>query len=293
MEASPDEQRLLTALTTEHFTLQGSRGSTVSESSVRSSLYLGALSSTLIGLGFFVSVGGASSNAFRVFALTALTTVFVLGIFTYTRLVQSSVEDIFYGRAINRIRHYYLEMAGDRAHHFMLVGNDDPLGVAALLHQRDGDRSCQRGRGRRSAGTRDRSCYRGLDRDLGGDRGRPRDPLPGPRRALGTALPRGELRSGPGSLPVRERTQPVAAAGALDCSGKAPHLQAEPSRRRAGIGVGGGRRPHRGHHAPMTVPGGTSKTTTPEAGRCRRSQQRHATSPGTRHPVLPRGTYTP
>jgi hypothetical protein len=129
MEASPDEQRLLTALTTEHFTLQGSRGSTVSESSVRSSLYLGALSSTLIGLGFFVSVGGASSNAFRVFALTALTTVFVLGIFTYTRLVQSSVEDIFYGRAINRIRHYYLEMAGDRAHHFMLVGNDDPLGV--------------------------------------------------------------------------------------------------------------------------------------------------------------------
>ena len=119
----------MTAFTTEHFTLQGSRASTVSESSVRSSLYLGALSSTLIGLGFFVNVGGAFSDAFRVFALTALTTVFVLGIFTYTRLVQSSVEDIFYGRAINRIRHYYLELAGDRAHHFMLVGNDDPLGV--------------------------------------------------------------------------------------------------------------------------------------------------------------------
>jgi hypothetical protein len=129
MEAGPENQRLLTALTTEHFTLQGSRGSTVSESSVRSSLYLGALSSTLIGLGFFVNVGGASSDAFRVFALTALTTVFVLGIFTYTRLVQSSVEDIFYGRAINRIRHHYLELAGDRSHYFMLVGNDDPLGV--------------------------------------------------------------------------------------------------------------------------------------------------------------------
>jgi hypothetical protein len=129
MDAGPDEQRLLTALTTEHFTLQGSRGSTVSESSVRSSLYLGALSSTLIGLGFFASVGGASSDAFRVFALTALTTVFVLGIFTHTRLVQISVEDVFYGRAINRIRHYYLELAGDRAHLFMLVGNDDPLGV--------------------------------------------------------------------------------------------------------------------------------------------------------------------
>jgi hypothetical protein len=55
--------------------------------------------------------------------------VFVLGIFTYTRLAQNSVEDIFYGRAINRIRHYYLELAGDRARHFMLGGNDDPLGV--------------------------------------------------------------------------------------------------------------------------------------------------------------------
>jgi hypothetical protein len=126
MEAGPHEQRLLTALTTEHFTLQGSRGSTVNESSVRSSLYLGALSSTLIGLGFFVNLGGASSDAFRVFAFTGADDGIRAGIFTYTRLAQSSVEDIFYGRAINRIRHYYLELAGDRAG---WGGNDDPLGV--------------------------------------------------------------------------------------------------------------------------------------------------------------------
>ena len=61
MEAGPDEQRLLTAFTTEHFTLQGSRASTISESSVRSSLYLGALSSTLIGLGFFVNVSTSTT----------------------------------------------------------------------------------------------------------------------------------------------------------------------------------------------------------------------------------------
>jgi hypothetical protein len=126
------DPQLLTALTTEHFGLQGSRGSTVSESSARSALYLGALSSTLIGLGFFANISSAG-DAFRVFALTALPTVFVLGVFTFTRLVQSSAEDIFYGRAINRIRRYYLEIADDRADLFMLSAHDDALGVVSNM----------------------------------------------------------------------------------------------------------------------------------------------------------------
>ena len=50
--AEPDRQALLTMLTTEHFTLQGSRATTVSESSSRAALYMGSVSSTLIALGF-------------------------------------------------------------------------------------------------------------------------------------------------------------------------------------------------------------------------------------------------
>ena len=38
MAAEPDPQQLLTALTTEHFTLQGARSQTVSESASRASL---------------------------------------------------------------------------------------------------------------------------------------------------------------------------------------------------------------------------------------------------------------
>ena len=34
-----------------------------------------------------------------------------------------------YGRAINRIRHHYIELAGDQARLFMMTANDDPLGV--------------------------------------------------------------------------------------------------------------------------------------------------------------------
>ena len=55
MAAEPDPQQLLTALTTEHFTLQGARSQTVSESSARASLYLFSVSSTLVALEFIGS----------------------------------------------------------------------------------------------------------------------------------------------------------------------------------------------------------------------------------------------
>jgi hypothetical protein len=55
-----DRGELLTALTTEHFTLQGARSQTMNESSSRAALYIGAVSSTLVALGFLgqLSPGG-------------------------------------------------------------------------------------------------------------------------------------------------------------------------------------------------------------------------------------------
>jgi hypothetical protein len=128
----PDPQQLLTALTTEHFTLQGARSQTIGESSARSSLYLFSVSSTLVALGFIGQVS-AVGDAFRVFALTVLPTLYVLGLFTFVRLVQSVAEDFQYARAINRIRHYYLQLAGDQARLFMLSAHDDAAGVLANM----------------------------------------------------------------------------------------------------------------------------------------------------------------
>jgi len=127
-----DRQALLTALTTEHFTLQGARSQTVGESGARSSLYMFSVSSTLVAIGFVsqVSQGG---DVFQLFTLTVLPTLFFLGVFTFVRLVQSSVEDINYGRAINRIRHYYLELAGEEARYFLMSGHDDPRGVLSNM----------------------------------------------------------------------------------------------------------------------------------------------------------------
>jgi hypothetical protein len=122
------DQAFLTTLTTEHFTLAGARSQTVSEAGTRAALYLGTLSSALISLGF-VSQVSAGGELFKVFCLIVLPTVYVLGLFTHMRLVESSVEDLLYGRAINRIRHYYLEVAGERARYFVMSGNDDVIGV--------------------------------------------------------------------------------------------------------------------------------------------------------------------
>jgi hypothetical protein len=130
-----DEGRLLTALTTEHFTLATARSTAVSESNARATIYLLSVSTTLVAIGF-VSQLSAPGNLFEVFTLTVLPTLFVLGLFTFLRLTEISVEDFRYGQAINRIRHYYLELADDRAQYFLLSGSDDRAGVWANMSLR-------------------------------------------------------------------------------------------------------------------------------------------------------------
>lgn len=121
-------QQLLTALSTEHFTLQGARSQTMSESSARASLYVFSVSSVLIALGFIGQVSEIG-DLFNTFALTVLPTLYVLGVVTFVRLVECAAEDFRYGMAINRIRGYYEEIAGDRADLFLLSGKDDASGV--------------------------------------------------------------------------------------------------------------------------------------------------------------------
>ena len=100
-------QLALTALTTEQFNLQSARMGTISEAGGRSTLYLGTLSSAVIAIAF---VGQASElgGAFYLFVLTLLPPVFLLGVFTYLRLVQTSIEDMVYTVLSFRIRQYFL-----------------------------------------------------------------------------------------------------------------------------------------------------------------------------------------
>jgi hypothetical protein len=126
---APDPVQLLTALTTEHFTLQGARSQTVSETSSRASIYMYSVSSVLVALGFVSQVADGIGVVFATFALTVLPTIYFLGCATYVRLVELGAEDLRYGMAINRIRGYYKELAEERADLFLLSGHDDAAGV--------------------------------------------------------------------------------------------------------------------------------------------------------------------
>ena len=128
MGDAPDRQQLLTALTTEHFTLQGARAQTAGESASRASLYILSVSSTLIALGF-LGQSSQTNQTFDVFTLIVLPTLYLLGVFTFIRVVECSAEDYRYGVAINRIRNYYKQIAGNEARLFLLSGHDDGRGV--------------------------------------------------------------------------------------------------------------------------------------------------------------------
>jgi hypothetical protein len=130
--AGPDPQALLTMLTTEHFTLQGARAGTISEATARAALYVGALSASLVALGFLAQASRLGA-AFRIVTLVVLPTLYTVGTFTFARLAESSIEDLGYGRAINRIRGYYRELAGPDARYFALGGHDDVAGVLANM----------------------------------------------------------------------------------------------------------------------------------------------------------------
>jgi hypothetical protein len=94
---APDPVQLLTALTTEHFTLQGARSQTMSETSARASIYMFSVSSVLVALGFVSQVGDGVGAVFDVFALTVLPVIYFLGCVTYLRLVECGAEDLPYG----------------------------------------------------------------------------------------------------------------------------------------------------------------------------------------------------
>ena len=120
----------ITCASTEHFNLQTARSITVSESNGRASIYLAALSSNLIALAF---VGQMSrlGTAFYAFALVLLPVLGFVGVLTFQRLVQSSIEDIAYAERIGRLRGFYLQLVPELEPYFVVVRGRQ---VQAMLH---------------------------------------------------------------------------------------------------------------------------------------------------------------
>lgn len=135
-QASADLSAQTTAIiTTEHVTLQSGRSITVADASGRASLFLGTVSSTLVAVAFIGQISQLGT-AFFVFSLVLFPALFFLGVVTFERVLQSSIEDVIYGRAINRIRHLYVEHAPQLAPYFLLSARDDDTGFLANIGAR-------------------------------------------------------------------------------------------------------------------------------------------------------------
>lgn len=114
MELKEPPPAFMSALTTEHFVLQGALSSNTSEVGTRASLYLFSLSSSLVALGF----ASQSPQLFVPFVAIVLPAVFILGLFTAVRLVDSNLEGILFLNGIARIRQYYRTLAPDAEQQF-------------------------------------------------------------------------------------------------------------------------------------------------------------------------------
>jgi hypothetical protein len=104
----------MSAMVTEHFVLQGTSAATISESGSRVSIYLSALSSGLVAIGF----ASTSHKALESLAFTVLPVVFVLGWFTIVRLTDTSVANIISQRRMDLIREYYASLYPPAALYF-------------------------------------------------------------------------------------------------------------------------------------------------------------------------------
>jgi len=110
----------VTFVTTEHFTLQGARSSTVAEATGRASIFLGTVSGGLVALGLIGTAAGVGA-AFYAFGLILLSTLAFVGIVTFDRVLQSGIEDVGYAARIARLRGYYFRYAPELVGYLLSV----------------------------------------------------------------------------------------------------------------------------------------------------------------------------
>jgi hypothetical protein len=122
-------------VTTEHFVLQGARGATIAESVGRANMFLAAVSGGLVALGL-VATASSLGSAFYGFGLVLLPTLAFVGLVTFERAVQSSIEDTEYARRIALLRGFYFDHAPEIAPYLLSVAPAERL----LMQRVPGDR---------------------------------------------------------------------------------------------------------------------------------------------------------
>ncbi len=129
----PDGRNAFEAgLANEYFALSGLRSSSIAEAGTRATLFFTTLTGTVLALGF---LAGTTSAVVPV-AYAALPIVILLGLLSFLRLVDISVEDVGALRAINRIRTYYAGLVPEGTEYFPAPGQKQAINELVDIGER-------------------------------------------------------------------------------------------------------------------------------------------------------------
>lgn len=130
--ALPLTPQAATFLSTEHWSLLGTRSMAWNESFSRVSMFFNALSASVVALALVADATGFD-RSFRIFALVLLPMVLFLGVATYVRVAEINLEEVFTVAAMNRLRRAYLDHAPGLEPYFSTGVHDDAAGVWKTL----------------------------------------------------------------------------------------------------------------------------------------------------------------
>jgi hypothetical protein len=124
----------ITLLTTEHYNLQTQRAATISEANGRASIFLGALSAGLIALGFQSTAAGRSTGK-TTFEILVLSSLAFLGVVTFLRCLEISIDDWQFAVRISALRASYNQLVPELAGLLLSAAGDEQY-IAMLTPRR-------------------------------------------------------------------------------------------------------------------------------------------------------------
>ena len=123
-----DRTHLLAIATTEQYILTMNRSNTMSDLSQRAGMFFTSVSSALVALAL-VAQATKFGWTFQVVSCAIFATLYILGLQTYVRSIQQSIEDMHLACGVNRMRHLYTEVIPSSAPYFLSSVHDDYRGL--------------------------------------------------------------------------------------------------------------------------------------------------------------------
>lgn len=108
----------------EHWSLLATRGALWQEIFSRTGTFLAIVSASVVSLSLVVQATGFGQD-FRILALLVLPLVLIVGMATFTRLLEADIEDAWMVIGMNRLRHAYVDLAPGLERYFVTGYHDD------------------------------------------------------------------------------------------------------------------------------------------------------------------------